>query len=364
MIRIDGLRYHIGNFELDLSLDIGEEEYFVLFGITGCGKTSLVECVCGLRLISAGRVVIAGEDVTHAEPRSRGIGYVPQDGALFTHLSVRENIGFALSVSGAARSQKDNVVRELAGKLGIENLLDRPIAGLSGGERQRVALARALVGVPRALLLDEPVSALDEFTRDAVCRAIIQLHREARIPVLHICHSFEEARLVADRMAVMRDGRIVQIGTPDELMTAPRDEYVARILRLENVFVGEGVRRNGTSGISIGSLTIPVDVPEQPPPEADQPPAGVQFVIHPWDVSVCAGPGSEGLLVVDGTVSECSCLGAVVRIRMDGALPLTAHIPRGQVDMAAAKPGASIRLGFSAKAVHLLGFSEQSERKG
>jgi len=353
MIRIDGLRYQIGNFDLDLSLDIGNEEYFVLFGITGCGKTSLLECICGLRLASAGRVIVAGVDVTHAEPRSRNIGYVPQDGALFTHLSVRENIGFALSVMGAARSEKDRVVRELAGKLGIEHLLDRPIAGLSGGERQRVALGRALVGQPRALLLDEPVCALDEFTRDAVCRTIIQLHREARIPVLHVCHSFEEARLVADRMAVMRDGRIVQVGTPDELTTAPRDGYVARILRLENVFMGQGVRQNGTLGVRIANLLIPLDVPEQQ----------VQFLVHPWDVSVCSGQENANLFVVEGTVSECSRLGAVVRIRMNGALPLTAHIPRGQVDVAAVKFGSPIRLGFPPKAVHLLGFEEHLKGK-
>ena len=362
MIRVDGLRYHIGNFDLDLSLEIGKEEYFVLFGITGCGKTSLLECVCGLRPVSAGRVIVAGADVTHAEPRSRRIGYVPQDGALFTHLSVRENIGFALRVRGEARAEKDRVVRELAGKLGIEHLLDRPIAGLSGGERQRVALGRALVGQPRALLLDEPVCALDEYTRDAVCRTIVQVHREARIPVVHVCHSFEEARLVADRMAVMRDGRIVQVGAPDDLVTAPRDGYVARILRLENIFVGQGVRQNGAVGIRVADLMIPLDVPEQPALSEVEGP--VQFVVHPWDVSVCSGRQDPSLLVVEGAVSECSRLGAVVKIRIEGVLPLTAHIPRGQVDVAAVKSGTPIRLGFSPKAVHLLALGEHVDKKG
>jgi molybdate/tungstate transport system ATP-binding protein len=174
----------------------------------------------------------------------------------------------------------------------------------------------------------------------------MQLQREARIPVLHVCHSFEEARLVADRMAVMREGQIVQVGTPDELMTAPKDGYVARTLRLENVFIGQGVRQNGALGIKVADLLIPLDVPEQ----------SLQFLVHPWDVSICPGREGPGLFVVEGPLVECTRLGAIVRIRIGGVLPLSAHIPRAQA--AAVKPGEKARLGFDPKAVHLMGSGE------
>ncbi len=350
MIGIDGLRCEAGDFRLEVSLDIRDGEYFVLFGTTGCGKTSLLECLCGLRPVSAGRVTIAGVDVTHAEPRARRIGYVPQDGALFSHLTVRENLLFALTVRGAGASEKERVVHHLAGQLGVEKLLNRTIAGLSGGERQRVALGRALVGDPQALLLDEPVSALDECTRDAVCREIVHLQRQAGIPVLHVCHLFEEARLVADRMAIMRNGRIVQVGTPDELVTAPRDEYVARILRLENVFFGAGIRRNGTAGIKVADLVIPCDVREE----------AVRFIVHPWDVTPCSGIQDPSVVVVEGVIQECARVGAVVRVRIGGPLPLTAHIPRGSFETSALRVGAPLRLCFAPSAVYILGLGRDS----
>lgn len=233
MICVRDMRYQADNFKLDVSLEINDSEYFVLLGMTGCGKTSLLECLCGLREISSGQVNIDGKDMTFADPRSRHIGYVPQDGALFNHLNVRNNIAFPLTVRRVDPREKEQAVNRIGEKLDIERLLDRPIPGLSGGERQRVALARALVSSPRALLLDEPVSALDDFTRDSVCRELVSLQKETRIPVLHVCHSFDEAKLVADRIGVMREGQIVQTGTPDELISRPRDTYVARVLRLD-----------------------------------------------------------------------------------------------------------------------------------
>jgi ABC-type sugar transport system ATPase subunit len=232
MIAAEQLRYRIGSFSLDAALSVGTSEYFVLLGMTGSGKTLFLECLAGLRPIHGGRVFIGGRDVTAAEPRRRNIGYVPQDGALFAHLRVRDNIGFALRVRRIGKAERDRAVAGLAEKLGVSNLLDRPIEGLSGGERQRVALARALASRPAALLLDEPVSDLDEFTREAVCRELVRLQEGMAIPVIHVCHSSEEARMVADRVGIMEAGRIVQTGTPDEIMAAPASPYVARVLRL------------------------------------------------------------------------------------------------------------------------------------
>ena len=230
MMTIQQIRYRIGSFDLDASVSLAAE-YFVLLGMTGSGKTVFLECIAGLRTIESGTIRLGGEDVTWTAPRRRRIGYVPQDGALFPHLRVRDNIGFALRVRGAPQAEREGIVRDLAARFGIERFLDRPIEGLSGGERQRVALARALATRPNVLLLDEPVSALDEFTREAVCGELVRLRQDMQIPVIHVCHSSEEARMVGDRIGIMEAGRIVQTGTAEEILRSPATPYVARVLR-------------------------------------------------------------------------------------------------------------------------------------
>lgn len=235
MIHVENLKFDIENFSMDVSLQVGEGEYFVLLGMTGTGKTVLLENLCGIHQCRRGRVIINGENMTHAEPRMRNIGYVPQDGALFEHLDVSRNIGFALEVKGRSREERDKEIGQMAELLGISDLLGRPIRGLSGGERQRVALARALVGRPSLLLLDEPVSALDEYTRDSVCRELKNIQQVLQVPVIHVCHSFEETKLVADRVGVMHNGEIIQTGTIDELLSKPNSAAVAKVLRLETI---------------------------------------------------------------------------------------------------------------------------------
>lgn len=345
MLSATDIRYEVGAFRLSASLEICDDEYFVLIGMTGCGKTSMLDCLCGLRRISGGRVIVDAKDVTSSDPRSRRIGYVPQDGALFNHLRVRDNIGFAAAVRGAGRSEKEQEVRRVAEKLGISHLLDRRIPGLSGGERQRVALARALVARPRVLLLDEPVSALDEFTRDAVCRELVRLQREARIPALHVCHSFDEARLVADRIGVMRDGRIVQTATPDDLFMRPRDSYVARILRLENVFSGYAETRDGKPCVKVGNILIRAPALKEGP---------LEVLVRPWEVSVVKAGDAHPVNVVEGTAIEFSSAGVVVRLRIDGPLPLIAHIPQREARELLLRVGDRVTLGFPPEAVHVL----------
>ncbi|MCX7590425.1 MAG: ATP-binding cassette domain-containing protein [Kiritimatiellae bacterium] len=247
MIRCKGLVYTVGTFRLEVSFEIAAGEYFVLMGPTGSGKTATVECIAGLRVPQSGHIEIHGRDITYEEPRRRMVGYVPQDYALFLHRTVRRNIAFGPEVRGWPRTEIEKRVRETAGLLGIESLLDRPIAGLSGGERQRVALARALAMNPQVLILDEPVSALDEYTRDAVCRELVRIQRTAGIPVIHVCHSFEEASLVADRIGVMCQGHLLQVATPRELYAKPVNRLVAEFLRVGNVFSGEA-RPNAGGG--------------------------------------------------------------------------------------------------------------------
>jgi ABC-type sugar transport system ATPase subunit len=201
-----------GGFALDgVSLQVGTGEYAVLMGKTGCGKTTLLEAVGGLKPVSSGRIELLDRDVTALRPAERGVGYVPQDLALFPTLSVRDHLAFALLVRrwpGAAVAER---VEELAGLLGIGRLLDRYPEGLSGGESQRVALGRALSFNPRILLLDEPLSALDEDTRADMVALLRSVQRLTGVTTLHVTHSLTEARKLADRLFVLDKGGVREV---------------------------------------------------------------------------------------------------------------------------------------------------------
>ena len=231
MLRVQQLSLQAGAFRVrDVSLRAGEGEYLVLMGPTGSGKTLLLKCLCGLIRPTAGRVVLDGRDVTDLEPRRRHIGYVPQDCALFPHMSVAKNVTFSLRARGIRSRAAREQVRALTDTLGIKHLLDRHPAGLSGGERQKVAVARALAAQPKLLLLDEPVSSLDEPTRREICQMLRRTQRTLGITTLHVCHNLEETRSVADRVGVMAGGRLAQTGPLADLLAHPADAAVARLL--------------------------------------------------------------------------------------------------------------------------------------
>ncbi len=199
MIQIEHLSVRAGGFELrDLSLIVPTGRYGVLMGRTGSGKSTLLEAVCGLRRVTAGRILLAGTDVTHARPALRGIGYVPQDGALFSRMTVREHLGFALEIRRRQQEEIAGRVAELAGLLGVAPLLDRLPGTLSGGERQRVAIGRALSARPHTLLLDEPLSAVDEETRESAYELLKSVQRHTGVTVLHVTHNRQEAERLGD----------------------------------------------------------------------------------------------------------------------------------------------------------------------
>lgn len=230
MISAEEISFGIGTFELRcLSINIAEGEYFILLGPPGSGKTIFLECLCGLKKIRSGRIIIDGCDVTALEPRRRGIGYVPQDYALFPHLSVEQNITFGLRAHGYDETN----INETAELLGISHLLSRSVDGLSGGEKQRVALARALVLQPKILLLDEPVCALDEVTRQEVCAQLLAIQRKLGLTTIHVSHNLEEAFSVADRAAILHQGVLQQVGPMDELVSKPNSDFVARFMRCD-----------------------------------------------------------------------------------------------------------------------------------
>lgn len=212
MITLDKVSLLQGDFRLqEISLTIPTGQYAVLMGKTGSGKTSLLEAVAGLRSIAGGRLLLEDRDVTDLPPAQRGVGYVPQDAALFRQRTVYRNLSFALELRQHSDAEIERRVQELAGWLGIGHLLHRYPQGLSGGEAQRVALGRALAFHPAILLLDEPLSALDEETRGQLLDLLDNLRRRREVTVLHVTHNRSEAQRLSDLLFRIEEGRILAV---------------------------------------------------------------------------------------------------------------------------------------------------------
>ena len=209
MIEVTRLELRQGSFGLkDISFAVASGQYGVLMGRTGCGKTSLLEAICGLRRVVTGQICLSGRNVTALKPAERGVGYVPQDRALFQTMTVREHLAFALVIRQWKKEQIRQRVHELAQLLGLEHLLDRKPAGLSGGEAQRVALGRALAARPQVLCLDEPLSALDDATREEMSTLLKSVQQHTHVTTLHVTHHLAEAQRLGDTILILKDGMV------------------------------------------------------------------------------------------------------------------------------------------------------------
>jgi len=214
MIALENVTVRAGAFSLSgISLAIPKGCYGVLMGRTACGKTTILETLCGLKPARAGRILLDGRDATRLKAAERGIGYVPQDGALFSTMTVRRHLGFALEIRQAPPETIRARVAELAALLGIEGILDRKPAGLSGGEQQRVALGRALCARPSILCLDEPLGCLDEDTHQEVCELLRRVCREVGVTTLHVTHSRREAEMLADCLFRVENGAVTRVAS-------------------------------------------------------------------------------------------------------------------------------------------------------
>lgn len=334
MIRTEDLTLRVGSFQLGpIDLTVKPGEYFVLLGLPGSGKSLLLESVCGLKRTNAGRVWIDGTDATRLEPRERRISYVPQDYALFPHLSVSGNIGFGLKPWHLSAREHARLVGETAERLGISHLLGRRIDGLSGGEKQRVALGRALVLRSKILLLDEPVSALADVIRQEVCTELRRLQRDLDLTIMHVSHNLEEAFLVADRAAVMNEGLLHQAGTMGELLRQPKDAFVARFMRCENILRSSALDRQA---------------------------AERQMMIRPEHVEVYAehqavnrrdDESVQSLAMVLKHYSDC---GSYFRLEMNGELNLTAHLSPAEWQRLGAREGDRLRAVLPPEQLHEL----------
>ena len=238
IIRVDGLSKRFGPVMGvdDVTLSIAEGEFVTLLGPSGCGKSTLLRMIGGFEEPSAGRIRLAGQDVTRTPPHKRAVNMVFQDYALFPHMSVERNVGYGLKVAGVPRGETRSRALEALELVGLAAKAGSMPSELSGGQRQRVALARAIVRRPKVLLLDEPLSALDANLRAAMQVELRHLHRKVGLTFIMVTHDQDEALAMADRIVVMREGRVVQSGTPAELYDFPATAYVADFVGTTNMF--------------------------------------------------------------------------------------------------------------------------------
>ncbi len=224
-----------------VSLQVQNGEVVCLLGPSGCGKTTLLRIIAGLERPDRGRVLFDGRDVTGVPVHERGFGLMFQDYALFPHKDVAANVAFGLRMQGLPRSEVERRVREALQMVNLEHLAHRDVHQLSGGEQQRVALARSLAPRPRLLMLDEPIGALDRTLRDRLLEELRRILKQVRLTVLYVTHDQNEAFAIADRVVLMRRGRVLQVGTPEEVYRRPATPWVARFLGMDNLLPGEWI---------------------------------------------------------------------------------------------------------------------------
>ncbi len=261
MLEVAGAVVRYGEKEALAGADlvVADGEVVAVLGPSGSGKSTLLRVVAGLARLDAGTVTWDGRDLAGVPPHQRGFGLMFQDYALFPHLDVGGNVGFGLRMQGAPDPGRVAEVLELVGLAGYER---RAVGTLSGGEAQRVALARALAPEPRMLLLDEPVGSLDRVLRERLVVELRELLASLGMTALYVTHDQEEGFAIADRVAVMREGRIVQAGAPEELWSRPADAWTARFLGQTNVV--EGVVAGGVAATPWGDLPVPAGTPDGP----------------------------------------------------------------------------------------------------
>jgi sulfate/thiosulfate transport system ATP-binding protein len=295
-----------------LSLEIANGEFFVLIGPSGSGKSTVLRMIAGLNTVNEGRVVLHGRDVTYAAPQQRGVGFVFQHYALFQHMSVAENIEFALRVRRIPVNQRQKRRDELLEIVGLAGLGGRIPSQLSGGQQQRVALARALAHQPEVLLLDEPFGALDAKIRIELRRALRNIQSELGITTIFVTHDQEEAFELADRLGVMNFGRLLEIGTPSDLYQHPQTEFVATFLGTANLMVGESI----PDGVRVGPILFPLNT-EASRIENASGTQRVQVLFRPEDVTLALPDETlDTPLLGKGEIEQSTFSGSVERLRM------------------------------------------------
>lgn len=331
----------------NVSLAVSEGSYFVLLGPTGSGKTLLLEAIAGAYSPAEGRIIVAGEDVSHLPPEKRRISYAPQNYLLFENMTVRRNIEYGLHAKGIDEQERQKRSKHLLEMLGISHLVDRFPRNLSGGERQRVSLARALAVEPRAVLLDEPLSAVDVDTKNMIIDYLRRIHTETGVTVIHVTHDRLEAAALADRIGVIRDGEIQGVGSPQEFSQKAYSK-ADRIFESDNLISGNVISKEADLAL--------VDVGAGKVIEAITDRTGrVMLHVRPENVVISKhGVETSARNRFRGTVAEVTDLGATVRVRISGEIPITAIITRRSFFEMELNIGSQVNAFFKATSVDVL----------
>lgn len=347
MISIKNVSKDLGEFCLrDVTLDIEAGSYFMVLGPTGAGKTILLEAIAGIYRPDRGEIRLDGRDITNIPPRDRNISMVYQDYMLFPHLTVEKNISFGLKLKKMPKEKIKDKIENITNMLGVHHLLHRFPGTLSGGEKQRIAIARAVVTEPKALLLDEPLSALDTQTREILREELNRIHLKTRITIVHVTHNFEEVFSLGDSVAVMNGGNVVQVGRPVEVFKRPNSEFVANFVGIENLFKGKSTINNGTSAIGINGAKIVSTVCK----------SGDSVVsIRPEDILVSKKKiESSARNSFNGKIKSIIDKGPIIKIVVDCGIPFAAVITRKSFDDMELKKEMSTHLTFKASDVHFI----------
>ena len=350
MIGLRQLEVEAGGFRVGpLDLEVPDGAYAVLLGPSGAGKSLVLEALAGVRVAAAGRMVVDGDDVSRLAPERRRVGLVFQDGLLFPHLDVAGNVAYGLRGADAGgRRGRAGAVRELAASVGAEHLLKRRPDTLSGGERQRVALARALAARPRALLLDEPLSAVDAAAREDLQDMLRAVGRDRGLTVLHVTHDRAEAFALADVCAVLVDGRLRQVGRPQDVLRRPADDAVARFLGARNVL--RAVRDPGDAFLARAGDGLALRVADPLPETA------VDVVVRPEDVECWPAGGAPpaAVNVVPATVVRLVLQGGHVLVGTESPVPLDALLTARRADELGLRLGARVDLTLEPGRLHVI----------
>jgi ABC-type Fe3+/spermidine/putrescine transport system ATPase subunit len=350
LLKLEGVRKAWQGFALrDINLEVGEGEYFVLLGPTGAGKTLLLETIAGFHRLDSGKIFFGGHDVSAVPPERRGFGYVPQNYLLFPNMTVKKNIEFGLRMSRQTEADRKSKTDEMLALFKLEPLADRMPATLSAGEKQKTALARVFAINPRLILLDEPLSSIDANARRGLKDELKRVHRDLHVTVIHVTHDQMEGFSLAERVAIIRNGQVIQTGDPKQVMDNPKDEFTARLLGYENVYEAKLTQRSGDmSLVNVGKLVIKV--------------SGIVkneiccIGLRPEDVIISPKPpDSNKLNRAKGIMVDYADLGPLVTVDIDAGLLIKAVMAKRQFLEMRLDQSDEVWLSFAPELVKILG---------
>jgi spermidine/putrescine transport system ATP-binding protein len=338
-----------------IDLEVDEGEFFTMLGPSGCGKTTTLRMIAGFEEVTDGRLTIDDVDMQGIPPHKRPTNTVFQSYALFPHLSVKENVAFGLRRKGVDKSEIDRRVREELERVGLATEANRRPSQLSGGMQQRVALARALVNLPRVLLLDEPLGALDLKLRKGLQVELKKIQREVGITFVYVTHDQEEALTMSDRIAVMNKGRIEQIGDPEDVYDRPTTTFVAGFIGVSNLMPGT-VRKSGAQG----EVELDSGVHVNTEVDGFNPGDRCHAVVRPEKLTIGTGNGNQPS--VDGLVQSSIYLGTSTQliVQLPGDVQMTVLVPNADEAERQRLPGggAKVKLSWSSDHMHVVRESE------